>query len=123
MKFNITKCVVLCICEAVNYMYNLDGIPLATEPLQNVLCICESVNYMYTLDGIPLATEPLQNVLCICEAVNYMYTLDGIPLATEPLQKDLGVIFSDILKPSAHITSVTKRANQHIGLINYVSVI
>ena len=46
-----------------------------------------------------------------------MYTLDGIPLATEPLQKDLGVIISDALKPSAHITSITKKANQRIGLI------
>ena len=56
-------------------------------------------------------------VLRIREAINYMYTLDGIPLATEPLQKDLGVIISDTLKPSAHITSITKKANQRIGLI------
>ena len=49
-------------------------------------------------------------VLRIREAINYMYTLDGIPLATEPLQKDLGVIISDTLKPSAHITSITKKA-------------
>ena len=56
-------------------------------------------------------------VLRIHEAINYMYTLDGIPLATELLQKDLGVIISDTLKLSAHITSITKKANQHIGLI------
>ena len=49
--------------------------------------------------------------------MNYMYTLDGIPLATEPLQKYQGVIISDTLKPSVHITSITEKANQRIGLI------
>ena len=48
---------------------------------------------------------------------SYMYTLGGIPLAAELLQKDPGVIISDTLKPSAHITSITKKANQRIGII------
>ena len=37
LNFKATKCVVLRIHEAINYMYNLDAIPLGTEPLQKNL--------------------------------------------------------------------------------------
>ena len=45
------------------------------------------------------------------------HTLQGIKLQQVEKQKDLGVIFTENLKPSAHIVDITSKANQKIGLI------
>jgi hypothetical protein len=56
-------------------------------------------------------------VLRIRAAMNYAYTLNGTYLMTEKDQRDLGVIVSDTLTPGKHITSVTKKAKQRLGMI------
>ena len=47
----------------------------------------------------------------------YMYTLNGHVLEQVSTQKDLGVTISDSLKPSEHIATIIKKANQRTGLI------
>ena len=55
-------------------------------------------------------------VLRIKQSIQYTYTLNGIVLETVANQKDLGVFFDD-LTPGAHISHITQKCNQRIGLI------
>ena len=56
-------------------------------------------------------------VLKIKHSFKYLYTLNNTFLQEEKTQKDLGVLVANNLHPRAHIHSVTKKANQRIGLI------
>ena len=56
-------------------------------------------------------------VLRIRQSIQCTYTLNGIVLEAVANQKDLGVIVSDDLTPGAHISHITKKCNQRIGLI------
>ena len=56
-------------------------------------------------------------VLRIRAVIPYTYMLNGEPLAEVDEQKDLGVIISNDLKPSKHITYITNKANQRIGML------
>ncbi len=53
----------------------------------------------------------------LLSAFQYVYSLNGTYLLEATEQKDLGVLVSNDLKPSHHITSICKRANQRIGMI------
>ena len=55
-------------------------------------------------------------VLRIRQSIQYTYTLNGIVLEAVASQKDLGVIISDDLTPGTHISHITKKCNQRIGL-------
>ena len=49
--------------------------------------------------------------------IQYTYTLNGIVIEAVANQEDLGVIVSDDLNPGSHISHITKKCNQRIGLI------
>ena len=56
-------------------------------------------------------------VLRLRQAIDYLYTLDNVYLLEVVDQKDLGVTVTNDLKPRTHITIMTKKANQKIGII------
>ena len=56
-------------------------------------------------------------VLRVKEAIQYTYTLNGIPLESVKTQKDLGVLIANDLLPASHISQITKKASQRLGLI------
>ena len=56
-------------------------------------------------------------VLRVRNDIDFTYCMDGKALDIVHEQKDLGVIISDTLKPSLHIQSVAKKANQRLGMI------
>ena len=56
-------------------------------------------------------------VLRIKQSVEYLYTLNGVELEEVTEQKDLGVTVSNDLKPTKHISSIVKKANQRTGMI------
>jgi hypothetical protein len=51
------------------------------------------------------------------KSIPFTYHIDGHPLKEVDQQKDLGVIVSNDLKPSKHITYVCKKAQQRLGMI------
>lgn len=56
-------------------------------------------------------------VLRIRKCFDFVYSLNGTPLLEEDCQRDLGVIISNDLLPSHHISHVVKKSNQRLGLI------
>ena len=53
-------------------------------------------------------------VLRVRKALEWTYFLNGQPLTEVSEQKDLGIIISNYLKPTKHITSICKKANQRL---------
>ncbi|MEN8123309.1 MAG: reverse transcriptase family protein [Bacteroidota bacterium] len=56
-------------------------------------------------------------VVRIRHSLLYQYTLKGFPLDELKNQKDLGITISNDLHPSTHISYISSKANQRIGLI------
>jgi len=56
-------------------------------------------------------------VLRIRKAIDYAYYMEGQQLKEVTEQKDLGVLVSNDLKPSKHISLICKKANQRLGMI------
>ena len=56
-------------------------------------------------------------VLRIRAAIQFCYCMNGEKLSIVNDQKDLGIIINEDLKPSSHILSITKKANQRLGMI------
>ena len=56
-------------------------------------------------------------VLRVRKALEWTYFLNGQPLTEVSEQKDLGIIISNYLKPTKHIASICKKANQRLGMI------
>ncbi len=57
-------------------------------------------------------------VLRIRQALQFTYYMDGHPLSVVTEQKDLGVLISNDLKPSKHVSSICNKANQKLGMIH-----
>lgn len=57
------------------------------------------------------------SVLRVRSSINFPYCINGQPLTEVQEQKDLGVIVSNDLKPSKHISSTVKKANSRLGMI------
>jgi hypothetical protein len=55
-------------------------------------------------------------VLRIKAAITYYYSMNGVYLEIVAEQKDLGVLISNDLHPSKHISNLVKKANQKIGM-------
>ena len=56
-------------------------------------------------------------VIRVKKALDFIYCIDGHALECVSEQNDLGVTISNELKPSKHIDSIIKKANQRLGMI------
>ena len=56
-------------------------------------------------------------VMRVKKALDFIYCIDGHALEYVSEQKDLGVTISNDLKPSKHVDSIVKKANQRLGMI------
>ena len=56
-------------------------------------------------------------VLRTRKTVEFDYYIDNYKLSEVPVQMDLGVLVSNDLKPSKHISHISEKANQRLGMI------
>ena len=60
-------------------------------------------------------TQKLKKI--IRKAVEFDYYIDNYKLSEVPVQMDRGVLVSNDLKPSKHISHISKKNNQWLGMI------